>query len=121
MKKGQSTIESLISFTVLILIISLIFTTLNSSYKKEIENNRVTEIKTELENIALRSNFIRTSTAPYTKTPFNIPPYTGYTGNELTREENGTKISALVLAEISFAFNQGDKGYVVNRLDGEPI
>ncbi|MFA5382312.1 MAG: hypothetical protein WC356_04035 [Candidatus Micrarchaeia archaeon] len=117
--KGQSTLEALISFTILILIIGIVFSSINTSHTSELNNNKMIEAKMELENIALRSNFISTSTAPYTKTPFVIPAYIGYTGNEITKDIEGKKISSPVLSEIVWAF--GDKRYVVNRLDGEPI
>ncbi len=117
--RGQSTLEALISFTVLILIISFVFTGIIDSYTSEVNNNNFLKAKTELENIGLRSNFISTSTAPYTKTSFNIPAYIGYTGDEITKDLGGKTISSPVFSKIGWAF--GDKRYVINRLDGEPI
>ncbi|MCC7552221.1 hypothetical protein KO317_00970 [Candidatus Micrarchaeota archaeon] len=119
MVKGQSTLEALISFTILILFLTIIFAVLSTSYDSEIEYSIYLKAKTELENLALRANFISTSTNVYTKTSLSLPPGIGYSGNELTKDINTKKISAPVLAEMRFIFN--DKNYVVNRLDGEPI
>lgn len=116
--KGQSTLEALIAITVLVLILSVVFSFISKFYYSELDNNRYLQAKMELESLAFRSNFISTSTAPYTKTSLSLPPNIGYSENELTRI-NDTRISAAVLAEIKFIFD--DKSYVVNRLTGEPI
>ena len=117
--KGQSTLEALIAFTILLLIIGMVFSVINNSYSSEVNNNEIIEVKVELENLGLVSNFISTSTAPYTKTPYSIPKYIGYTGNEITKDLNKKTISSPVLSRIVWAFNE--KAYVINRLDGEPI
>ena len=117
--RGQSSLESLIAVAILVLVIAIFLSSVNEFYKEEVKNNEIIQAKVELENLALRSNFISTSTAPYTKTPFNLPAYVGYTGGEITKTLEDNTVSAPILSEIGYAF--GEKRYVANRLEGEPI